>query len=140
VGLGLAARRALTKKAEPVKIEGTQPVGAVPVGGSIDESVHVVMTSKKAPGTPVVVTELYDLGAEESQICVAVWPRQLLTDRRRVPRVHHVSACLDCDVMGFRQERPPGSQKTRKKLGAAQTHGAFSEFRGSIFLVPVSRT
>ena len=66
------------EKAEPAKIEGTQAVGAVAAGASAstDESVHLVMTSKKAPGTPVVVTELYDLGAEEnaSEFVVKMYP------------------------------------------------------------------
>src|SRR5262249_38694745 len=65
-GAGLAARRELMKKAEPVKIEGTQAVGALAANASRNESVHVIMTGKKAPGVPVVVTELYDLGAEGS--------------------------------------------------------------------------
>jgi hypothetical protein len=65
VGEGLAARRQLTEDAEPVKIAGTQPVGNVAAGASTDQSVHVDVTSKKAPGIPVAVTELYDLGAED---------------------------------------------------------------------------
>ncbi len=36
VGLGLAARRELMKKAEPVKIEGVQAVGALAAGASVD--------------------------------------------------------------------------------------------------------
>jgi hypothetical protein len=76
LGLGLAARRALAKKAEPVKIEGVQAVGAVAAGASVNESVHVDLTSKKAPGTPVAVTELYDLGAEEnaSEFVLKMYP------------------------------------------------------------------
>ena len=76
VGLGGAARRELAKKAEPVKIEGTQAVGPIAAGASLDESVHVDMTSKKAPGTPVAVTELYDLGAEENagEFVVKMYP------------------------------------------------------------------
>jgi hypothetical protein len=76
VGPGLAARRELMKKAEPVKIRGTQAVGAVAAGVRVDKTIHVDMTSKKAPGTPVVVTELYDLGAEENaaEFVVKMYP------------------------------------------------------------------
>ncbi len=76
VGEGLAARRALAKKAEPVKIEGTQAVGAVAARASVNESVHVDTTSNKAPGTLVAVTELYDLGAEENagEFVVKMYP------------------------------------------------------------------
>jgi hypothetical protein len=76
VGEGLAARRALAKKAEPVKIEGTQAVGAVAAGASVTQAVHVDMTAKKAPGTPVVVTEMYDLSAEENaaEFAVKMYP------------------------------------------------------------------
>jgi hypothetical protein len=71
-----AARRELAKKAEPVKIEGTQAVGPIAAGASVIQSVHVDMTSKKAPGTPVTVTELYDLGAEENagEFVVKMYP------------------------------------------------------------------
>ena len=76
VGLGGMARRELAKKAEPVKIEGTQPVGPIEAGASLEESVHVDMTSKKAAGVPVAVTELYDLGAEENaaEFVVKMYP------------------------------------------------------------------
>ncbi len=76
VGLGLAARRQLAEEAEPVKIEGTQPVGNVAAGASIDQSAHVDMTSKTAPGIPVAVTELYDLGAEDDagEFLVKMYP------------------------------------------------------------------
>ncbi len=76
VGLGLAARREFAEEAEPVKIEGTQEVGPIAAGASLDKSVHIDKTSETAPGTPVAVTELYDLGAEDDagEFAVKMYP------------------------------------------------------------------
>lgn len=76
VGQGLDARRELERKAAPVKIQGVQTVGAVNANAAVDEAVHVDLMQKKAPGVPVAVTELYDLGAEEnaSEFAARMYP------------------------------------------------------------------
>jgi hypothetical protein len=66
LGASLAAHRETAKRAAPLKIEGVQTMGGVAAGGTVSETVHVDMTSKRAPGTAVFVTKLYDLGAEEN--------------------------------------------------------------------------